>query len=293
MKIIMIHGRAQEGKDPIKLQQQWEAAMNKGFENAGLQRLDDIQIEFPFYGDKLEELLEQLQAPLIADFNLRGATLDSHETSFRGELLEELAGRAGISDDQIQHHYSGQVQERGLLNWEWVHSILKALDSTPLGEAAIDTFTRDVYAYLTNPTIRRTIENIVAEKFKQGPYLVIGHSLGSVVGYNVLRALPSDVSVVKYITVGSPLGLKAIKTKLEIPLKMPDCTSEWTNAFDDRDVVALYPLDNSRFPTNPTIYNIANVKNHTDNRHGIAGYLDNQDVAKQIHNALTTSSVGD
>ena len=36
----------------------------------------------------------------------------------------------------------------------------------------------------------------------------------------------------------------------------------------------------------PSITNKTNVNNHTDNRHGIVGYLDDPDVAKKIYQAL-------
>jgi hypothetical protein len=53
-----------------------------------------------------------------------------------------------------------------------------------------------------------------------------------------------------------------------------------------RDVVALYPLDKNNFPIQPAIDNNAAVRNKTDNRHGIAGYLDDPNVAKRIVQAL-------
>ena len=59
---------------------------------------------------------------------------------------------------------------------------------------------------------------------------------------------------------------------------------------DEGDVVALYPLDSNSFPldpVNPAIENKTNVHNHTDNRHGIEGYLDDRDVAQWIYDALT------
>ena len=58
---------------------------------------------------------------------------------------------------------------------------------------------------------------------------------------------------------------------------------------DKRDVVALYPLDKKSFPLNPetpAIENKIDVRNQTSNRHGIAGYLDDQEVAKRIYDAL-------
>jgi len=286
MKLIFIHGRSQEGKNPALLQQQWEAALNKGLSSAGLTWSTNVQVAFPFYGNKLDELLKELDAPLIEDVIQRGAAQDTTEAQFRGDLLYEIARNAGISDSDIQAYYSGQPQEKGPLNWEWVQSILKALDKTPLGEAAIDAFTRDVYVYLTNKAVRRAIDGLVSPYLTEGPCVVVGHSLGSVVGYNVLSKTAQNVSVKRYITVGSPLGLKAIKRQLDTPLAMPPCTKGWYNAMDERDVVALYPLDGENFPIHPPIVNKTDVDNHTDNRHGIEGYLDDSDVARSIYMAL-------
>ena len=60
------------------------------------------------------------------------------------------------------------------------------------------------------------------------------------------------------------------------------------NAFDGRDVVALYPLDAANFPVQPSIENDGAVKNYTANRHGIVGYLDHPTVAKRILGALVS-----
>ena len=42
----------------------------------------------------------------------------------------------------------------------------------------------------------------------------------------------------------------------------------------------------SRLPLEPAVTNFNQVKNHTDNRHGIDGYLDDMTVARWILNAL-------
>lgn len=290
MKLVLIHGRSQEGKDPGHLQQQWETALKRGLSKAGLTWPVGIQVTFPFYGNRLDELVKELNAPLVEDVMLRGAEQDSSEAAFRGDLLYEMAMDAGISDAEIQAYYAGKPQEKGPLNWEWVQSILKALDKTPLGEAAIDAFTRDVYVYLTNKAVRKAIDGLVSPHLTEGRCVVVGHSLGSVVGYNVLSKAASNVVVKRYVTVGSPLGLKAIKRQLDTPLTMPPCTKGWYNAMDERDVVALHPLDSENFPIKPPIENKTDVNNHTDNRHGIVGYLDDPDVARNIYTALTDPS---
>ena len=50
--------------------------------------------------------------------------------------------------------------------------------------------------------------------------------------------------------------------------------------------MALYPLDKANFPIDPTIENRMDIHNSTENRHGISGYLADEQVAKRIHDAL-------
>lgn len=280
MKIVFIHGRAQQGKDPVLLQQQWKSALDDGLAKAGLNRPARISIELPFYGDTLDRLVIDLDSPLIENARGRGVDMGNPDVQFRNDLLEELRQGLHINESEVTAEYTGDINERGPQNWEWVHSILKVLDRTPLGAQTIDAFTRDVSVYLTNEGVQERIDAIVQPHVVGEPCVVVGHSLGSIVGYNVLQA--TDNQVVRYVTVGSPLGIKAIKDKLKGALKMPSTTTSWFNAMDKRDVVALYPLDDRNFPITPSITNKTTVDNFTDNRHGIAGYLSDPDVARNI-----------
>lgn len=285
MKLVFIHGRAQEGKDPAALQAMWEDAFDEGLSNAGLSRPLGLEIGFPYYGDTLDTLVEQFNAPLVADVAERGAEQDDDEAAFRGDFLAEIAEGAGLSNDDIEACFEGDVaQERGVMNWRWVHAILKAMDrSEKIGEVALDAFTRDVYLYLTKRAVRRRIDEIVAPYVTGAPCVVVGHSLGSVVGYNVLR--DTSHSVVRYVTVGSPLGVKAIKSRLET-IEMPTSTTTWYNARDKHDVVSLYPLTHEHFAISPEAENHNSVDNRTDNQHGIVGYLPDPWVARAIHGPL-------
>ena len=87
MKLVFIHGRAQEGKDPVKLQVIWEEAFDQGLQNAGLSRPPGLEIGFPFYGDELDRLINQLNAPLIADINERGAARTRWKRNFEVSFL--------------------------------------------------------------------------------------------------------------------------------------------------------------------------------------------------------------
>jgi hypothetical protein len=84
-----------------------------------------------------------------------------------------------------------------------------------------------------------------------------------------------------------------IRTSLS-PIRFPKPTvKSWLNAYDKRDVVALYPLDRSNFDVSPDdIEDYGKVSNRTDNRHGIVGYLNDSFVASRILSKLTEPGSG-
>lgn len=144
-------------------------------------------------------------------------------------------------------------------------------------------FLRDVYLYVKIDTVRNAIDKIVADALKPDTAVVVGHSLGTVVAYNVLGAAGHKVPL--YVTVGSPLGLRAIHNALT-PISNPVGPKGWYNAFDKHDIVALYPLDKANFNVNPAIANNPSVQNWTPNKHSIAGYLDDAAVAKAVRSGF-------
>ena len=154
-----------------------------------------------------------------------------------------------------------------------------------ISQSTIEAVIRDVYLYTTRAGVRDAIDSIIRPFLNETPCVVIGHSLGSVVAYNVLRNDPRPLKVQSYVTVGSPLAIRAIRDQLR-PIGFPAPAKAWYNAYDPKDVVALYPLDGTNFPVNPAVENYGHVRNTTDNRHGIIGYLDDADVAQHVLDAL-------
>jgi hypothetical protein len=286
-KLILIHGRAQGGKEKPVLKKLWADTLGLGLRAGGItQAVADAGIVFPFYGDLLDDLVRQVNEP-VEDILQRG-TANPVDAAFFNEFLEEVAGNAKIDMQEIQAAYPAGVVERSPLNWKWVHAILRAIDrKNGWGELAIKKFTYDVFLYLTNPHVRKKIDSVVLEAMPQEPCVVVAHSLGTIVAYNVLRDHP-ELQVHKFITLGSPLGLQAVKKYLKPPVSMPECVKNgWFNAFDAGDVVALNPLEPPHFSIAPaTVTNKNDVRNQTDNQHGIEGYLNNDVVAKEIFNAL-------
>jgi hypothetical protein len=236
----------------------------------------------------LESYSSRLGVPLNEEIHTRGGPLDTDFQQFRGEVLDELRNDAGITDEQVSAEFPGEPIERGPLNWKWLHAILRAIDKyVPGGSSGtVDLFTRDVYVYLKVPGVQLEINRIVATDLTEASAVVVGHSLGSVVSYNVLRSDPRPLHVPLYVTVGSPLGIRVVRNSFR-PLKSPAPVARWYNAYDIRDIVALHGLDHRSFPVTPSVENNSQVVNDTSNRHGITGYLKNAAVAKKIYDALS------
>ncbi len=131
--------------------------------------------------------------------------------------------------------------------------------------------------------MKERIDQIVAAEI-QGECVVVGHSLGSVVSHQILTSIPAgQANVSLFMTLGSPLGLSAIRPHLKRrPLLK---VGRWVNACDPRDVVALVErLERPHFFDQ--IENITDVANPLGNAHGIGGYLRDAKVCRSLSQAF-------
>jgi hypothetical protein len=290
-QLVFVHGRAQEHKDAAALKAEWIDAWRSGLAKSGLSfPLADPDIRFPYYGQTLYDLAQGKTAGEAAAVIVKGDNADAEQRAFIREVLLEVQRRQGITEAQLADVAGTDVVQKGPLNWEWLQGILKVIDRhVPLASgASIALATNDVYQYLDNSGVRDEIETGVRQALQPNvPTVVVSHSLGTVVAYNLLRREGAAQSwqVPLFVTLGSPLAVTAIRKKLA-PNRHPTCVTRWFNAMDERDVVALYPLDAANFPLDPPIENKRDVDNPTSNRHGISGYLSDPVVAKTLHDAL-------
>ena len=105
---------------------------------------------------------------------------------------------------------------------------------------------KQVVRYLTDGVVRGQVRERVAALVGPETAVVVGHSLGSVVAYEVLCALPVGTRVRALVTVGSPLGIpNLVCDRLEPPptgglgIWPGGDRLVWTNVADEGDVVAL------------------------------------------------------
>jgi hypothetical protein len=298
-QLVLIHGRSQEHRDSVALKAEWLDALAEGLAKSNLTLpIGEQEVRFPFYGDTLYDMVDGHTTDTATSVIVRGENADDDEGRFTQSMLEEIRQTVGITETQIAAVAGQDVVQKGPLNWEWLHAILKAIDQfVPHGSgASISLFTHDVYQYLKNSNIRETIEVGLSGALAPGvECVVVSHSLGTVVAYNLLRREGHlrGWKVPLFVTLGSPLAVGAIRKTLKsfAPIRCPECVSCWFNALDERDLVALYPLTTAAFPLDPQKPDIENkddVRNRTGDRHGIGGYLDDKEVAKRIYDALTS-----
>lgn len=290
-RLVFVHGRAQENKDATALKREWITAFREGLAKNQLPLpIPEDAIRFPYYGQTLYDLVSDKPPDRMTEIIVRGVNADDDERAFVRAVIQEVKRKAGINDEQLAEIAGQEVVARGPLNWDWLQGVLKAIDRfVPLASGvSIALATNDVYQYLSNIGIRDEIEAGVRQAIQPDvPTVMVGHSLGTIVSYNLLRreGKTNRWKVPLYVTLGSPLAVTEIKRRLA-PNKHPECVGKWFNAMDERDAVALYPLDAKNFPISPSIENKTDVQNQTENCHGISGYLNDKEVAKRIYDAL-------
>lgn len=286
--LLFVHGRSQHGKDPDELKRIWVNSWQEGLAKSGLALpLSESNIHFPYYGQALFDLVSDTDAE-SAEIVVRGGDADVEERLFAYALLSKTLEKFGVSTEQVLETLD--IADRGALNTPVIRAMLQALDRhvPHASSLSVALATRDVYRYLSDPGIRDTIEAGVRRAITPGvPTVVVSHSLGTVVTYNLLRreGVALGLNVPLYVTLGSPLAASAIKERLR-PLKAVACAGAWFNAMDSRDIVSLQPLDAAHFRITPAIENKTDVDNPTENRHGITGYLSDATVARRIYEAL-------
>jgi hypothetical protein len=287
MRLLLVHGRGQGQRTAEELLATWRAALAKGLTDAGLPALDPaVEVRLPFYGKRLDELTAK---PGDGGAVARGAE-SGQADEFQGALVLELSHRAGVTDEEIVAELGPRAVARGPENLEWVQAAVRVLSrKVPwLGDRLLPTLTRDVHAYLARPSVTAAVDELVVADIGDGPVVVVGHSLGSIVAYRVLRQVVPEVEVPLLITVGCPLGIDVVQRHLPTPLGMPAGVRRWVNAADERDYVALYSrLDRDTFPAD--IEKISDVHTPKNNPHGIAGYLSDRSVLDRISRALSTT----
>jgi pimeloyl-ACP methyl ester carboxylesterase len=155
---------------------------------------------------------------------------------------------------------------------------------SPLHGEICMSLLKQAYVYLKRPGVSNVVDAIVRPALDAGPAVVVGHSLGTVVTFKLLRQLALEgrpLRVPLYVTLGSPLPLMAVQAALGPAFLIPSGVDHWLNAVDPDDLIALgRGLDPTNFAAG--IKNLVDIRNVPGNPHSIQGYIGDKRVSEAI-----------
>ncbi len=156
---------------------------------------------------------------------------------------------------------------------------------------------------LAKELIREKLRSVL-DKYENKQILLISHSMGSIVAFEVLSQLPQDVNVDTFVTIGSPLGQPVVMGKIYAELnnkavkfrelKTPGTIKKsWFNLSDLEDKITInYNLaddynENQQGigPIDKIVYN-SYVYKGKRNPHKSYGYLRTPELAEIIYDFL-------
>lgn len=290
MRMILVHGISQEGKSDQIILGEWLLPLRRTLAKIGSDPLDRLsRIEAVFYGDVLAEN----SSPFLKSMTVAmGTDISSDDfDDFAVEALEEMAGIIGISRAEIEKEAGETVVPMGKgPHKKWLKATMRAIEKvSPLKGTVALRVLGQAHAYIRNQHVHDLVNDQVRPVFEDDePAIIVTHSLGTVVSYAMLREFARSGRPRKsplWLTLGSPLGIDVVRRSFAKPRVRPANVTQWVNAADPEDFVALHPaLSSSGY--GPDVKDILDIENGHENPHSIEGYLSDIRVAEKIVDAI-------
>lgn len=239
--VVFLHGRSQQGRDPLVLRAEWAGGLARGLGAVGRAPIDPARVWFPFYGDVLAELAGPSAVERTAvdedggPAAVRAAPSGPSARATYAALIEDAASLAGYRPPSSTDREGFGDLLAGLqpaLTW--------LANKSRLDDLFIAVRLRDVALYLDDEAARdRILGTVLGTVPSSGPVTLVAHSLGTVVALDLLTRLPSDVDVRLLVTAGSPLGMDSVNKRLLLGGPRPPEVGRWLNAWCPADAVAI------------------------------------------------------
>ncbi len=264
MKVVYVHGAGrQENRLLLKRRLDGHLFGSNQLERTILAYYSDVLHGEPELPEDLEAPVSQAARDIDRAFEARAIEVAAAEPVVR--LEEGVAGEEGLPDPAFL--------------------ILARLAS------------RDVTDYLLGGR-RDAVRAPVREAIQSAgtPAVVIAHSLGTIVTFDVLSQLGEDAPEIPlFLTVGSPLGISNVRTRLvggqPPPPAVPPTVARWENVADPFDPVAVVQKLSTLFDPAGTIRD-GNVNNAAFLNHDLTGYFDTELVRSLVRDALAVAVPG-
>lgn len=295
--IVGIHGLGNKVPETV-LKLWWESAIIEGLNRANTS-VSDFDFELAYWA----HLLHAVPLDPIIDNKKHHLYVNDPYIPATGSYQEE---KSSDLRRKLMDYLSDQL-DRIFLNDDL------SINFSSISDFIVHHFFTDLEAYYTaddiakqtaGDSVREQICGHLAEllrKHRHRKILLIAHSMGSIIAYDVLTRYVPDVEIDTLITIGSPLGLPIIRSRIgaemtdasgKAPvLKTPEnIRTRWLNMADLRDKIALFYNLEDDFKANDagvTVSDQAVFNNYTykgeKNPHKAFGYLRTPQMADVIH----------
>jgi len=297
--IIGIHGLG--NKPPAKtLEKWWKNSIREGLSAYGYKKYF-FKFKLVYWADILH--------PVPLNPNLK----DKEDPNY----LHEPYVRAENYEKQTPNHLRRKILDylEKQLDSLFLNDDM-SINFSDVTDLIIKHFFSDLAVYYSDKQIRHGNSNklvreiirkmlaLVLRKYKKRKILLIGHSMGSIISYDVLTQTAPDVQIDTLVTPGSPLGLAIILNRIKMEQKKKisklsklstpeNVYNHWYNLADLRDKVTLnynlsddYDKNSKKIkPIDKIVYN--NYKHKEEkNPHKSFGYLRTPEMADIINTFL-------
>ncbi|HIF9118817.1 TPA: hypothetical protein ACX6S1_002183 [Photobacterium damselae] len=269
---ITIHGRSNKPPAHI-LEDSWLRAINDGRRHVNQPLINKSQFSMAYYADVFyQQPLYFDPEPYLPDIPTNHSPIPlAVDEDHLSEMMEQSKWRLD------NHFFEPLLSEFG---------VYRALNY--LSKPLLRYWLTDVYHYFHDPAFALEIEKPLIrllQEYRHHSITLISHSLGTVIAYNVLQKLAAqrttqDITIDKWITLGSPLGLASVKAQLKRniqgSLAVPENVSAWHNYSDKRDIVCIdrdLADDFAKNNSGVSVQDFKIVNAYPGNPHKSYGYL--------------------
>ncbi len=277
--IINIHGRSNK-PEKSTLVEWWKKATEEGLSYNTTSELGDINFEMAYYAGL------HYTDPIPDD--------DNPEPYKKAE------------SGKIQSYKKSMFDRIRSIGQDWFDDPMDWLEKqthffSALGNEIAGKLLKDLGNYYKDNAFRNNVNNTLLtllDEYKNDEIILISHSMGTIVAYDVLRALGrsadnQDFCVEHFITMGSPLGLSVVKGNVidfNGKLRTPSCVkNSWVNFSDPQDVVCLDTHlgdDYEANSSNVCVKDVLVCNDYPKNEHKSYGYLRTPEFSEHLASLL-------
>jgi hypothetical protein len=292
MRLVLIHGINNENNSATDIEDIWMKALRDAWKRDGLAGPHNLQVTTAYYADELARLSNASRGAIPA-----GTVTPPHEVEMA--LLQEYANAAGVGREQIaiaaqEEGVDLSIVEAGAPHKGWIIALARALENTlpTRGRYLAGKFIKQASVYIERRGVQSIIKKIVRSQIfgDSSPLVIVAHSLGTVVCYELLLEATTRVAEVPlFCTLGSPMGVRIVCEYLGARSEFPrPPIGKWINGLHREDFVALGRMLGKANIGFEGIENDNTIASNEEDKHDIRAYLSAPSISSAIHAALVS-----